>query len=82
MNIDEYYAKFGSSISQESERLFVDEFLYPLLGTSIGSIEPQYPFIDSTGRSRRIDFACRGVKWKTCARSERRDVSCRGYYTQ
>ena len=62
MNIDEYYEQFGTRITQESERLFVDEFLYPLLGVNIGSIEPQYPFIDSTGRSRRIDFACNGSK--------------------
>ena len=33
MNIDEYYEQFGSGISQDSERLFVDEFLYPLLGS-------------------------------------------------
>lgn len=60
MNLEAYYEKYGSCISQDSERLFVDEFLYPLLGPNIEYIQPQYPFIDRTGRSRRIDFACRG----------------------
>lgn len=57
MTLDEFYAKFGSRITQASERLFVDEFLFPLLGGKIGEIEPQALFIDRTGRSRRIDFA-------------------------
>jgi superfamily II DNA or RNA helicase len=60
MTLEDYYTKFGSSISQDSEKLFVEEFLYPLLGEQIEHIVPQYPFIDSTGRSRRIDFAYQG----------------------
>lgn len=52
-----YYKTYGSSISQESERLFVNEFLFPLLGKNLLKIVPQHPFLDSTGRSRRIDFA-------------------------
>ena len=54
---DGYYAEFGSRITQESERLFVDEFLWTLLGTKIGYIIPQRTFIDSTGKNRRIDFS-------------------------
>jgi len=57
MTKDAYYAEFGSRITQASERLFVDEFLWPLLGTRIGYVIPQRPFIDSTGKSRRIDFS-------------------------
>jgi len=64
MLIEEYYAKHGSRITQESERLFVDEFLYPLLHSKIEHVEPQYPFIDRTGRTRRIDFAHHGTKAK------------------
>jgi superfamily II DNA or RNA helicase len=60
--LHEYYERFGARITQDSERLFVDEFLYPLLGEKIGAIEPQYPFLDRTGRARRIDFVCRGSK--------------------
>ena len=57
MTLAEYYEKYASRITQDSERLFVEEFLHPLLGEKIGEIEPQQPFIDSTGRCRRIDFA-------------------------
>ncbi|MBK9751744.1 MAG: DEAD/DEAH box helicase [Chloroflexi bacterium] len=57
MNLSEYYEAYGSRVSQESEKLFIDEFLYPLLGSKIAQIVPQYPFIDSTGKQRRIDFA-------------------------
>jgi superfamily II DNA or RNA helicase len=60
MNLEQYYERYGSHITQDSERLFVDEFLYPLLGSKIENVIPQYPFIDSTGRNRRIDFAYRG----------------------
>lgn len=54
---EEYYLEYKSRISQASEQLFVDEFLWPLLGTRIGHIVPQRQFIDSTGKSRRIDFS-------------------------
>jgi superfamily II DNA or RNA helicase len=59
-DLEQYYEKYGSCISQASERLFVDEFLYPLLHSKIQNIEPQYVFIDRTGKSRRIDFAYHG----------------------
>lgn len=61
---EEYYQKHGSKITQDSERLFVEEFLYPLLGSKIENIVPQYQFIDRTGRSRRIDFAYHGSNGK------------------
>ncbi|NTV60615.1 MAG: DEAD/DEAH box helicase family protein [Chlorobiaceae bacterium] len=62
MNIEEYYEKYGSKITQESERLFVDEFLYPIVGQQIEKIVPQYLFLDRTGKSRRIDFAYHGSR--------------------
>jgi superfamily II DNA or RNA helicase len=62
MNLEEYYQKYGERITQDSERLFVDDFLYPLIGDRIGEVIPQYPFLDRTGRSRRIDFACIGSR--------------------
>lgn len=57
-----YYLEFYKSrINQESERLFLTEFLFPLLGEdNIKYVIPQYPFLDSEGRTRRIDF----VLWK------------------
>lgn len=60
MNLEEYYDEYGSRITQASERLFVEEFLYPLLGSKIEHIIPQHPFLDRTGRLRRIDFAYLG----------------------
>ena len=62
MNREEYYELYGSRISQNSERLLVDEFLYPILGDQIGHVIPQHPFIDSSGKSRYIDFMCKGSK--------------------
>ena len=58
VDINEYFEVYGSRIFQESEKLFLREFLYPLLGKKgIKYIIPQYPFIDSEGKLRRIDFA-------------------------
>ena len=62
MNLEEYYDKYGSRITQASERLFIEEFIYPMIGSKLEAIEPQYPFIDRTGRTRRIDFAYHGPK--------------------
>lgn len=62
MKLSDYYEQYGSRITQDSERLFVEDFLYPLVGDKIGEIIPQFPFLDRTGRSRRIDFACKGSK--------------------
>ena len=60
MDLTEYFDKYQNKIKHDSEKLFVEEFLYPLLGSKIGAIEPQYSFIDSTGRHRYIDFAYQG----------------------
>ncbi len=58
VSLKEFYKVYGSRIVQESEKLFVNEFLFPLLGEKgIKYVIPQYPFIDSEGRLRRIDFA-------------------------
>lgn len=62
MTLKEYYKQYGDRITQDSERLFVDEFLYPLLGEKIEAIEPQCRFLDRTGRARRIDFVCKGTR--------------------
>jgi superfamily II DNA or RNA helicase len=59
MTLEEYYSLYGARIKESSERLFIEDFLYPLLGSNIEFIIPQYQFIDRTGRSRRIDFVCR-----------------------
>lgn len=57
MALADYYEKYGTRITQASERLFVDDFLYPLVGDKIADIVPQTVFLDRTGRARRIDFA-------------------------
>lgn len=58
VSIEEYYEVYGSRIIQQSERLFLEEFLYPILGkNNIKYVISQYPFIDSEGKLRRIDFA-------------------------
>ena len=62
MTLEEYYQQFGSRITQDSERLFVSDFLYPLLGSNIKYIEPQRPFLDRSGKCRRIDFAYVGER--------------------
>jgi len=57
VSLTEYLEVYKTKITQESERLFVRDFLFPLLGkTKIKYAIPQFPFIDSEGRSRRIDF--------------------------
>ena len=57
MTLAEYYAMYGTRITQQSERLFLEDFLYPMLGVNIDKIIPQFVFLDRTGRSRKIDFA-------------------------
>jgi hypothetical protein len=49
MNIAQYYEKYENRITQDSERLFLEDFLYPLLGSKIENIIPQHTFIDRTG---------------------------------
>lgn len=59
--LEEYLEFYKNRITQESEALFVTDFLFPLLGKeNIKYVVPQYPFLDSEGRTRRIDF----VLWK------------------
>jgi hypothetical protein len=70
VTLTEYYERFGTRITQDSERLFVDDFVFPLLGDRIGEIEPQFPFIDSTGRCRRIDFAYKGKDLRPAIESD------------
>lgn len=55
--LEDYYEKYGDRVLHDSERLFVDEFLHPLLGDNLSAVIPQYPFVDRTGSRRQIDFA-------------------------
>lgn len=64
MTLDEYYEMYGTSIAQESEKLFINDFLYPLLGDNIQHVKPQHRFLDSSGKIRRIDFAYEGPNSK------------------
>jgi len=58
VTLEEYLKTYGSRIVQDSEKLFLKDFLFPLLGKKgMKYVIPQYPFIDSEGRLRRIDFA-------------------------
>lgn len=54
---DKYIEFYKTRITQDSEKLFVADFLYPLLGNNLKYVVPQYPFLDSEGSNRRIDFA-------------------------
>ena len=64
VSLDDYFETYKSRITQESEQIFVRDFLYPLFGKeNIKYVVPQYPFIDSEGRARRIDF---GIIYNGC----------------
>lgn len=57
VTLEEYFDFYSNRITQESEQLFVRDFLFPILGESkMQFVVPQYPFIDSEGKNRRIDF--------------------------
>ncbi|MFV9483254.1 DEAD/DEAH box helicase family protein [Christiangramia sp. ASW11-125] len=57
ITLSEYLEFYSNRITQESEKLFVRDFLFPILGeTKIKYAVPQYPFIDTEGKNRRIDF--------------------------
>lgn len=57
VSLAEYLESYKNRIIQESEQLFVRDFLFPLFGEkNIKYVVPQYPFIDSEGKARRIDF--------------------------
>lgn len=61
VSLQDYLEFYKSRITQDSERLFVRDFLFPLLDEeNIKYVVPQYPFLDSEGRKRKIDF----VLWK------------------
>ena len=54
---EEYLEIYKNKIISESEKLFVKEFLFPILGNEkMTLVVPQYPFIDSEGHARQIDF--------------------------
>ncbi len=58
VTLSEFKEAYSTRIIQQSEDLMLTDFLYPILGSkSIKYVVPQYPFIDSAGRNRRIDFA-------------------------
>ena len=57
VSLSDYLETYKTRITQESEQLFITDFLYPILGErNIKYVVPQHPFIDSEGKSRRIDF--------------------------
>lgn len=57
ISCEEYLEIYKNRIIPESEKLFVREFLFPILGNEkMTLVIPQYPFIDSEGHSRQIDF--------------------------
>jgi len=57
VTLEQYLSAYKNRICQDSERLFVTDFLFPIFGEDkIKHVIPQYPFIDSEGRTRRIDF--------------------------
>lgn len=54
--LQNYYNKNG--INQQSEKLFVEEFIIPIIGKDkLCYLKAQEPFIDQSGKQRRIDFA-------------------------
>jgi superfamily II DNA or RNA helicase len=64
VSLEHYIETYKSKLTQESELLFLRDFLYPVLGSeNIKYVVPQYPFIDSEGRARRIDF---GLVYEGC----------------
>lgn len=63
-NVEEFLDSH-KSVSQESEKLFVSEFLTPIIGVeNLDNLIPQYPFMDSEGVKRRIDFVLVGNRHK------------------
>lgn len=55
---EEYIEIYKNRIIPESEKIFIRDFLFPILGNEkMTYVVPQYPFIDSEGHKRQIDFA-------------------------
>ena len=49
---------YENGITQQSEKLFVEEFVIPIIGNDkLKFLKAQEPFIDQSGKQRRIDFA-------------------------
>lgn len=54
---EEYMKVYEKRIIPDSEKIFVRDFLFPILGNDkMKYVIPQYPFIDSEGHRRQIDF--------------------------
>src|SRR5699024_2746427 len=54
--LKKYFDENG--ITQQSEKLFVEEFVIPIIGNDkLKFLKAQEPFIDQSGKQRRIDFA-------------------------
>jgi superfamily II DNA or RNA helicase len=65
ITVEDYFAEYQNQIREDSERLFVEEFLFNILNNeALKSVIPQYPFIDSEGHCRHIDFATVGADYK------------------
>lgn len=53
----EYLKIYENEIVPDSEKIFVRDFLFSILGEDkMPLVIPQFPFIDSEGKARRIDF--------------------------
>lgn len=65
ISVDEYLKHYQNKILQDSEKLFVEEYMYPILGKeNLKYLQPQYVFVDSAGSAKRIDFAIRDDETK------------------
>lgn len=62
---EDYLQAYEGVILQDSEKLFVTDFLFNILSSeAMKQVIPQYPFIDSEGHRRQIDFAIFGDTYK------------------
>ena len=62
---DDYLKEYQAVILQDSEKLFVRDFLFNILtNEAMKRVIPQYPFIDSEGHRRQIDFSIIGENYK------------------
>ncbi len=62
---NDYLKAYEGVILQDSEKLFVTDFLFNILSNdAMKQVIPQYPFIDSEGHRRQIDFSIIGDTYK------------------
>ena len=64
VSVEGYLSVYAGRICQDSEKLFVSDFLFPLFGASnIKHVVPQYPFIDwcVDEHFKRITYAFKNV---------------------